>query len=329
MSNKIMTLDQAAALIREGRRLLVAADAKQLERLPAGDWIGGSIPYFMGDDGGVIDREVVYVDELPEAVTAVTVKRYGADALASVPADAYDNGFSVIIVPAMTDVHLAYAQSAPDIPGIFDRPVVGWIAGVHLEDLGAEKPRVVSGVDGVVSTDEAVVLHAQLPESHAAALEIVNLFVQGDGDTLTFDETGFAQDTVRVNGEPRAFSDYLREVAHDTRLPLVADYFGAMVNASIQDVSEDGPGVALYAPVFAGVEYRLAAPVGDYVSEFEAQLPRDSVAPAFACNCILNFLYSELEGKKTGDIRGPITFGEIAYQLLNQTLVYLQIHDLG
>lgn len=45
----------------------------------------------------------------------------------------------------------------------------------------------------------------------------------------------------------------------------------------------------------------------------------------FACNCILNYLYSELEGKKVPTMLGPMTFGEIAYQLLNQTLVYLTI----
>ena len=33
----------------------------------------------------------------------------------------------------------------------------------------------------------------------------------------------------------------------------------------------------------------------------------------------------KLEGKKTGAFTGPITFGEIAYQLLNQTLVYLEV----
>jgi hypothetical protein len=45
----------------------------------------------------------------------------------------------------------------------------------------------------------------------------------------------------------------------------------------------------------------------------------------FACNCILNFLYSGLEGKITEGMYGPITFGEIAFQLLNQTLVYLDV----
>lgn len=47
----------------------------------------------------------------------------------------------------------------------------------------------------------------------------------------------------------------------------------------------------------------------------------------FSCNCILNYLFSNLENKKTGAFVGPVTFGEIAYQLLNQTLVYLEISD--
>jgi hypothetical protein len=42
----------------------------------------------------------------------------------------------------------------------------------------------------------------------------------------------------------------------------------------------------------------------------------------------LNYLYGKLEGRKTGDLTGPITFGEIAFQLLNQTLVYLEVTEV-
>ena len=45
----------------------------------------------------------------------------------------------------------------------------------------------------------------------------------------------------------------------------------------------------------------------------------------YSCNCILNYLYGDLEGKKTGGFTGPVTFGEIAYILLNQTLVKLDV----
>jgi hypothetical protein len=43
----------------------------------------------------------------------------------------------------------------------------------------------------------------------------------------------------------------------------------------------------------------------------------------------LNFIYGGLEGKKTGDITGPMTFGEIACRLLNQTMVFFEIDKIG
>ncbi len=39
----------------------------------------------------------------------------------------------------------------------------------------------------------------------------------------------------------------------------------------------------------------------------------------------MNFLYGELEGQRISDLQGPVTFGEIGYQLLNQTMVVLRI----
>jgi hypothetical protein len=49
------------------------------------------------------------------------------------------------------------------------------------------------------------------------------------------------------------------------------------------------------------IPYKLANPVADYVTCFNQQLVREDVdSICFSCNCILNFLYSELEGKHTG-----------------------------
>jgi hypothetical protein len=45
----------------------------------------------------------------------------------------------------------------------------------------------------------------------------------------------------------------------------------------------------------------------------------------FSCNCVLNYLHGQLEGRHTGALLGPMTFGEIAYQLLNQTLVHVSV----
>jgi hypothetical protein len=64
------------------------------------------------------------------------------------------------------------------------------------------------------------------------------------------------------------------------------------------------------------------------MNTFNSMIPTgNNDAIAFSCNCILNYLYAELEGKQTGNFTGPITFGEVAYQLLNQTMVYLDIQD--
>lgn len=323
MDRKILTPSQTRELIEAGASLLIAGDEALLRALPRGNWIAGTIPYFMGDDGGIVDRGVLYVDVLPDAVEEIRVRDLDAASLPQLAAEGFENGFTVLVLPAMTDVHAAFAQDSAEYEGLFNRPVVGWIAGVHLDDLGQEKPRVVDGTTGAFHEDHAVVLHARLADGVVATLDIVNVFAPDDGPTLTFDTTGFSVETVHVDGEPRNFAEWLAEVGHDSRLPLVADYFGAHVNVSIQAIAEDHSRVDLYAPVFEGMEYRLAAPVADYVREFESAVPADA-EPVFACNCILNFLYSELEGKQT-TIRGPITFGEIAYQLLNQTLVHLDL----
>ena len=98
------------------------------------------------------------------------------------------------------------------------------------------------------------------------------------------------------------------------------------VNVSVREVDPVNRQVLFYAPVFDGVTYQFATPISDYVCEFEqAMSDSDAKQTAFSYNCLLNFMYSELEGKKTGSITGPVTFGEIAYQLFNQTLVYMTL----
>jgi hypothetical protein len=74
------------------------------------------------------------------------------------------------------------------------------------------------------------------------------------------------------------------------------------------------------------VDYHVAKPVDDYAAAFRAALAgRELDRAVMSCNCILNFLFGELEGKAIGGVQGPVTFGEIAYQLLNQTLVVLRV----
>ena len=322
---QLLSVQQVAALIESGAALLVAGDEALLATLPQGQWIGGSIPYFMAESGGIVSQEQVFVHHLPAVINQITVASYDEERLWQVVEDAPDNGFSVVILPAGSEIHTSFARNAPNYPAMFIKPIIGWISGVHLSQLGQQTPKVFNGQQGSVSSQDAVVLHAQLPDDLSATIGIINLFKPGDGDTFLFPETGFHTKTCLVNGQEKNFADYLLSQKIDTRLPLVANYCGAMINVSFQGVNEAEQEVNFYAPVFEGIEYKLAQPVSDYAADFQAALPENLEAITFSCNCILNFLYGELENKRVGNLYGPITFGEIAYQLLNQTLVYLTI----
>jgi uncharacterized protein DUF6976 len=321
----LRTVDEVNGLIAQGKRLHVAGDAGPLARLARGDWIGGSIPYFLTAEGGRVDRERVFVTELPPEVGKVEIGFVSPDRLADIPAAAPEHGFSLIVLPGMSDAHVKYAIDAHDLPGIFETPVIGWIAGVHLDDLGVVKPVVVNGRTGEATTDRIVVLRAQVADRVTPRIGIVNLFSQGTGDRFQFAETAFAAQTCRINGENASLYEYAKTRQLDPRRPLVADLSGEMINVSFQAVDDATRSVRFYAPVLAGVEYRQAAPLDDYRGSLLAHVAANPVTPAFSCNCILNYLYADLAGDKALSITGPATFGEIAYVLLNQTLVYLEL----
>ncbi|MFA6035143.1 MAG: hypothetical protein WC889_19755, partial [Myxococcota bacterium] len=252
-----------------------------------------------------------------------------AGTLAGVYKDSAHNGFSFIIMPASSKTHLQFALNAPRYEGFATCPLIGWIAGVHLDDIGKISPKVFDGRTGAVVEDGAVVMHAELPPAQVAEIGILNIFEPGEGDTIEFQANGFSAREASINGVRTNFAKYVTENRLNTRLPLVADYCGAMVNVSFQNVDSANQEVQFYAPVFEGVTYRHAKPIDDYVQQFTSQIPAQQAGQiVFSCNCILNYLYSELEGKQVGGIIGPVTFGEVAYQLLNQTMVYLTITDL-
>ena len=328
MKNRVLlSIQETSELIAAGKVLSLAGDEALLAQLPKGNWIAGTIPYFIGEDGGTETRDHIFVTELTQADAAhIEVKTYSLETIKHIATDAPENGYTVVILPAMSPIHAEYANHGRDYDDMFIKPIVGWIAGVHLSDLGKVMPKVVNGATGQVLAGDAVAMHVSLPSNKMAVIHILNLFRQNpQGDVITFPETGFSATQCRVNGEEVLFADYIAKVKLNSAYPLVADYNGAQINTSFQEVNQETKRVSFYAPVFAGIDYRQAAPVGDYVHEFEALAKGAHENIEFSCNCILNYLYGELQGRKTGDLNGPMTFGEVAYQLLNQTLVYLDV----
>ncbi|HLP03186.1 MAG TPA: hypothetical protein VK163_14255 [Opitutaceae bacterium] len=326
-TNSLVDIATASALIRQGVPLCLAGSAEAIAQLPAGAWIAGTIPYFMAEAGGVKASDRLFVTRFPEA-EKITFAAYEADAIEQIVPHTPENGFAFAITPCGCAALNRFALEGRDVEGAFLKPVVGWIAGVDLDRAASETPQVFLGTDRRPRKDGFVVAHVTLPEGKLATLSIVNIFQPDGGDTLRFVSSGYKAVECLVNGAPRRLADYLRERNNETgRLPLVGDLGGALINVSIKDVDPVSGQVTFYAPVFADTDYQIAKPVSDYAAAFDHELRASATEPsAFACNCILNYLHGSLEGRSTGGVHGPITFGEIAYQLLNQTLVMLHIH---
>ncbi len=325
--NELITVQAAIDLISAGASLSLAGSESVLDQLPAGNWIGGTSPYFMTASGGVVVNEgQVFATNL-STLGDISFASYDADHLADISGNAPNNGFSLTVIPFGSTTHQKFAADAANFPDAFLKPTVGWISGVHLTQFGTVTPKVYDGRTATKYENRAVVAYVKLPEDKLASLEIVNLFEPGDGDVLHFEQTSFEVETCKVNGIQVNFAEYIRSKGLENgALPLVGDFAGAHVNVSLQSVGDAGSKVALYAPVFSGVDYKFAKPVGDYAAAFRERLTAvDNNGVVLSCNCILNFLFGELEGKAIGGVQGPITFGEIAYQLLNQTLVMVRL----
>lgn len=322
----MLTVQEVTALIEQGIPLFIAADEKALKQLPQGQWIGGTIPYFMTESGGVVSDELLQVTLIPALHQSLRIKEYSYQELDQISDNYFKDGFSLIIIPAFSKCHEEFAKNSSTFKNIFIQPLVGWISGANLNHTGAV-PKVFNGITKNSMNDKALAMHISLPEHLKAEANIINIFEQGSGDSIYFEQTGFSTAQAIVNNKVVKFSDYLKDNKIDLKLPLVADYFGAKINVSFRDILDDGS-VRFYAPIFPGVEYKIANSIDNYETKFIDDLKKHNLENVmFSCNCILNFLYANLEGKKAGNFNSAMTFGEIAYMLLNQTFVYVEIKE--
>ena len=325
MEQVLYSSDQVTQMIKAGKKLILAGDESQLSQLPAGEWIGGTIPYFIGDKGGTFTKELIYVNDITETGKEYKFARYDESNIQKVTTDVFHNGFSYIILPALQPVHISFGLYAPSFENAFMNPLMGWVCGVAFEEFGSKAPKVY--FKGEESASEAVVVHVDLPDHKIGRLEIANLYHQGDGDEITFFEDGFDTNRCMINGEESSLYEYFIEHDIAESLPLVANYFGARINVGhIWDREQKR--VNAFAPVFKDRVYKVAKDVTDYPGTFRAQLNNvDTNSIQSSCNCLMNYFNFGLENKQIGSVHGPFTFGEIGYQLLNQTFVYLMIED--
>lgn len=325
IKRELYTVEEVSALIKEGRILSLAGDERALSQLPKGNWIAGTTPYFLAESNGQFNQEKIYVDEIIASETPFKICSYDVNNIENICLDSFENGFTILIIPAFQDIHSYYGLHASSFEKMYLNPIVGWIAGLDLSST--DIPKTYNGLLGEEHIEKAVAIHIELPETKLAQLEILNIFQQNDeGDKIEFLGDGFECENVLINGVETNFADYIAQNNIDIKLPIISNYSGAKINVSFKEVNAEAKQTIFYAPVFKGRTYTFSKPVEDYVQEFKENIPVLEQEVTFACNCILNYLYGELENKNI-NFYGPITFGEVGYVLLNQTLTYLTVSD--
>lgn len=323
--HQLLSFEKTSELIKRGAVLAVAGAPKLLRTLPRGRWIGGTTYYFVDTRGGLKSDQELFVTDLTN-VGGTNFHVYHAADVARIVPDAPGEGFSLVIVPAASDSLREFAEKGHSTEALF-KAVVGWVAGTDVSAVDAPKPFVIDGRDGRTFEDAVVAAHVLLPPGKVASIQILNPFESRDGSVLRFSRIGFNATECTVDGKPARLADFLHAQNYgDGRLPLIGDFSGAAINASIRSINRASGQVDFYAPVFPHVDYHLAKPIENYAQVFAEkakQLPE--TAAIFGCNCILNYLFGDLEGHAPIHPPGPITFGEVGHQLLNQTFVMLTV----
>lgn len=325
--NELLAIPETNALIDQGAVLHVAGEEVLLRQLHRGSWIGGTTPYILTAEGGVAERERVFVSALPVSPAEVSLRLVDIGHIPALSTEAPRNGFTLVIAPGMSEIHRIYGLTANAIPGIREIPVMGWISGVHEDERARRTPKVFNGLTGEVSDTAIVVMQAALPTTKRAVVSIINLFEPAVGDELVFYEPSFSVRECLINGKAEDFYAYALRKALDLQRPLVTELGGEFLNVSFKAIDAESHSVQFYAPVMKGRVYRQAAPLPDYRKALVAVAAKLRLTPVLSCNCYHNYTYGHLEGNLYIPLPGPAVFGELAHVLMNQTLVCLSIID--
>lgn len=325
-TSRLHTVNDAIKLIKNGNILAIHGDKELLKKLPKGNWFGGTIPYFMDITGGLITEDKLFIEDLSKYVKQIHPKMYEIDKFKEIYHDNKNNNFTYMIIPGLSIAHLKFAQNIYFMESAFNVPTYGWIAGFNLE-RNNEKALVFNGISGEYSNEKILATHCDFfNKEWQLKIDIINIFETNSSNKITFDANGFEVETAFIDGKKVNFNNYLKANNINTKNPLAANYDGSLINVSYKGLENNK--VQFYAPVFAGVEYKFTHLKSDYVKAYNdivtntISLVRNKF---LSCSCILHYLYGELNDQLVKNSDGPFTFGEIAYVLLNQTLVYTTI----
>ncbi len=138
VTNLLLDPEETARRITAGQSLMLAGEEQLLSRLPPGNWIGGTIPYFMAGDGGCRCKDRIFVTEFPGELQAST-RKYAASELPGLYQDAGEGAVSFVILPANSPAHTEFALHAPRYAGFALNP--WWAGSPALIWICPAKPR--------------------------------------------------------------------------------------------------------------------------------------------------------------------------------------------
>jgi hypothetical protein len=280
----------------------------------------------MDIEKGLFSQDKIFVNALSEHIIDYSIKEYDDKTIKNIVNDSFNNGYTLLILPPFQKVQRVYALESLDFEGIYNNPIIGWIAGKDLNSKSI--PKVYNGQNLQAFENKAVAIHLALPNHKFAKIDIINIFEKDlAGAEIVFLNSGLDVHDCMIDGVKLNLAQYIQENNIEHRLPLMSEHHNMSVNVSIKDIDYDFNIVSFYAPVFKERKYRFSKHIDNYAQLFEIETKQLNINTEISFNCIHNYLYGELENKKINNITGPFTFGEIAYHLLNQTLVSLKILD--
>ena len=321
MKKLLYSIDEVSQFISQGKKMVLGADENILNQLPQGDWIAGTTPYFVDCNGGQENHQLIAVYDFTDIAEDAKFISYDINSIEQIYNDGFDNGFIILILPCYSDILGKYAVNAPSFEGFATKPLVGWVAG-HAYDASLPRTKTYFKSGASASIDKGVAIHVKLPANKYAEVEMINPFTPGDGDKIEILKDGFLIDEVLVNGQKCNFAQYLKD--RSFAYPMVADFGDVYMNTSVKLAEES---VLVAGPVFKGQEYTFAKQI-DIPKVLQEISVKAQDSPVFSCFCVANYLYGQFEGKTFGNFDMVVTFGEIAYQLVNQTVVYLNVKDV-
>ena len=328
MGNRLYTKQEVIDFINNGRVMLLTGSKKALSDLPKGNWIGGTSYYFVDTVGKEGSDDKIFVDDFTLVAQNCKTAVYDETNIKDIAKNGFKNGFVVVVLPIDSKVYYTFANNALSYEKMFNNPVVGYISATKMEDYGKKSPMTATGIDGKLTNSLASVLYIELPDFLAARAEIENFdTIDTKSPKIVFPKDGFVQSDCIIDGKPSNIAEFF-EYTIKPRLggytQMITSQSGALINRDVKIVDTKKGEVTFFSPVSAGDEYYLVDNGADYLSMFNRSLGSKRCDVLTCFSCVSYFFGGKFEGKSVCK-NGIYAFGEIGYQLLNKTIVTLEI----